>query len=195
MPGLPVVAPTEVDTVLANRAGPLFLLVGGLLVGGLVAGCTGPPAAPAATPSPTYLLPSRTARYLETPIPSASAVSGSLMITVMGLRAHLPALTGTHAEFRARGEFVRVRISVENIAATFYDLLTSQQLLLTDDGAARPPDLPAMEVTRQPDDISLGAQDRIEVDLWYDIPRGRTLRGLRVTIKDGPARDIPLPAT
>ncbi|MEN3358736.1 MAG: hypothetical protein V7637_2718 [Mycobacteriales bacterium] len=175
----------------AARVGALFLLVAALSMS--VAGCSGPPAAPAATPSPTYLLPSRTARYGETPVPSASAVSGSLIITVMGVRPHLDALVGTHAEFRARGQFVRVRIAAENISATFYDLITSQQLLLTDDGAARPPDLPAMQVTRQPDDVSLGAQDRVEVDLWYDIPRGLKPHGLRVTVKGGPARDIRLP--
>lgn len=163
-----------------------------------LAGCTNHPAtstAPAAAPSPTYLLPARTARPHETPVPAASAVSGSLTITVLGLTAHLDALVGTHAEFRARGEFVRVRIAAENVSATYYDLITSQQLLLTDDGAARKPDLPAMQVTRQPDDVSLGAQDRIEVDLWYDIPRSLKLHGLRVTIKGGPARDISLPDT
>jgi hypothetical protein len=179
--------------LVAARAAALFLVVAALSAS--VAGCSGPAPAQAVTPSPTYLLPSRTARYGETPIPSASTVSGSLVITVMGVRAHLDALVGTHAEFRARGQFVRVRIATENISATFYDLITSQQLLLTDDGAARPPDLPAMQVTRQPDDVSLGAQDRLEVDLWYDIPRGLRLHGLRVTVKGGPARDIALPDT
>jgi hypothetical protein len=163
----------------------------GLLVA--LSACTSSPPTPTVTPSPTYALPARTARPHETPVPAASAVSGSLTITVLGLTAHLDALIGTHAEFRARGQFVRIRIAAENVSATFDDLITSRQLLLTDDGQARKPDLPAMEVKRQPDDVSLGAQDRIEVDLWWDIPRGLKLHGLRVTSKGGPARDIALP--
>jgi hypothetical protein len=157
--------------------------------------CSSSAAEPGPAPSPTYLLPPHTVRPSEIPVPSASAASGLLAFTVLGIRAHLPALTGTHAEFRAKGEFVRIRIAVQNIGATFYDLRTSQQLLLTDDGAARAPDLPTMEVTRQPDQISLGAQDRIEVDMWWDVPRGLRLHGLRVTVADGPAKDIALPDT
>jgi hypothetical protein len=186
--GRPAAEEDPVAGVLARAA------TAALLIAGAVA-CTDTPAQPAATPSPTYLLPARTARPHEIPVPSASAVSGPLTFTVLGLRAHLPALVGTHAEFRAKGEFARVRIAVQNDSATFYDLLTSQQLLVTADGAAHRPDLPTMEVTRQPDDISLGAQDRIEVDLWWDLPRGLQLRALRVTVKGGPPKDIPLPTS
>jgi hypothetical protein len=186
----PAVPPAEEDPV----AGRLVRTVVAVLAAGAAA-CSSPPAEPGPQPSPTYLLPARTARPDETPVPSASAVTGPLTVTVLGLRAHLPALVGTHAEFRARGEFARVRIAVENVAATFTDLRTSDQLLLTTDGASHRPDLPAMQVTRQPDEVSLGAQDRLEVDLWYDLPPGLRLRGLRVTLPGNPTRDIALPQT
>src|SRR5260370_13725256 len=84
-------------------------------------GCGGSaPSAAAPSASPTYLLPPRPARPFETPVPpTATATSGLLSFDVMGLRAQLPSIIGTHAEFLAQGQFVRVRIAVENADSTF----------------------------------------------------------------------------
>ena len=42
------------------------------------------------------------------------------------------------------------------------------------------PDTFAMAVRRQSDDVQIGGHDLIEVELWFDVPLGATVTGLRV---------------
>jgi hypothetical protein len=162
-----------------------------------LAACTGssPAPGPTAAPTPTYLIAPRTARLSETPVATASAVATPLTFTVMGVRAHLPAMVGTHIEFDppAGDEYVRIRIAVENGDSTFHDVLPAGQLLLLERGGTAAPYDQAMGVARQPDTISLGARDRIEFDLWYALPVGTKLNGLRVVGDDRKPHDIKLP--
>jgi hypothetical protein len=165
-----------------------------------LAACTGGSSAgpgPTATPTPTYLIAPRTARLSETPVATASAVATPLTFTVMGIRAHLPAMVGTHIEFDppAGDEYARVRIAVENNDSTFHDVVPAEQVLLLDGGRTATPYDQAMGVARQPDTISLGARDRVEFDLWYALSTGTKLDGLRVVGEDHKPHDITLPLT
>jgi hypothetical protein len=156
--------------------------------------CAGGAAGPAPPPqSPTYLLPARTVRPFETPLASATATSGKVTFTVMGVHSGEHYVIGTHADWPAKGMFVQLRLAAENTDNTFHDIRTDRLLLATADGGTHRTSSDAMRITRQPDDVFLGAGDRIEVDLWYDVPDGTRLRSLAVTTDAGPARDIALP--
>jgi hypothetical protein len=180
-----------------HRAAPAAVIMLAAITG--LAACTGssPGPGPTAAPTSTYLIAPRTARLSETPVASASAVAAPLTFTVMGIRAHLPAMVGTHIEFDppAGEEYVRVRIAVENGDSTFHDVVPGQQLLLLESGRTAPPYDQAMGVARQPDTISLGARDRVEFDLWYALPVGTRLNGLRVVGDDHKPHDISLPVS
>ena len=166
-----------------------------LVLGGALAGCTRPPAPETApTGAPTYQLPPRTARPSETPLAGATTGDDSASVTVLGLRAHQTFLVGTHADVQARGEFARLRVAVENDSRTFLSFALADMLLVTADGTAHRPDVQAMAIKRQPETVDLGAQGRIEFDLWYDLPAGSRLRLLRLAGLD-PEREIPLPPT
>jgi len=173
----------------ARAVATVFVVVAGLTA---CTGHAGSDQQPTAAPSPTYLEAPRTVRLSETPVPSATATIIPVSFTVLGYRPRLPDLVGSHAEFLPHGEFERIRLAVLNDDATFHDIRTSAQLLLLVGGGTAKPDYQAMGITRQPDLISLGSQDRIEFDLWYDLPKGTRFDGLRVVTSTG-SRDIPLP--
>jgi hypothetical protein len=159
-----------------------------------LAGCSsaGTPA-PATTPSAsTYLFPSRTVRPSETPLATATVVSGPVSVAVIGLRAHLTYAVGTHADFTPRGEYDRLRVVVQNDDRTFLYLTLADIRLVTADGTVHRPDAQAMAIKRQPETVDIGSLDRAEFDLWYDVPTGSRLRALRLTGFD-PVREIPLP--
>jgi hypothetical protein len=162
----------------------------------LLAGCShGSPAGPATpTPSPTYPLPPRPVRLSETPVAGASAVSGQVRVAVIGVQAHIPLLAGTHADFAPRGEFDRLRVAVQNDSRSFVFLTLANVVLVTADGAAHKPDWQTMVIKRQPESIDLGAQDGVQFDVYYDVPKGSKLKLLRLTDVDPPA-EIPLPPT
>jgi len=146
----------------------------------------------APSPSPTYPLAPRTVRPSETPLATATAVSGPTSVAVIGLRAHMTFAVGTHADFTPHGEFDRLRVVVQNDSRTFLFLTLADMQLVTADGTAHRPDVQAMAIKRQPDQIDLGSLDRTEFDLWYDVPAGSKLRLLRLTGLD-PVQEIPLP--
>jgi len=149
------------------------------------------PARPSASASPTYLQAPRTARPFETPLAGASATGPQVTVTVLGLRAHLSSLIGTHAEWLPRGEYQRLRVVLDNGSATYREFTTSKLLLVTADGRTYPPDYDAMNIARQPKVATVPAQGRLEMDLWYDVPKGSTLRALRVLDLGA---DVPLPS-
>jgi hypothetical protein len=176
---------------------PAILVAAAALVT-VLPGCqhgSAPPSA-ASTTRPTYALPPRTVRPFETPLAGATAGTGPVSVAVIGLRPHAPYLVGTHAEFDPKGEFCRLRVAVQNDAPTFQTITLADMLLVTADGTAHRPDLQAMLIKRQPDEITLGAQGRVEFDLWYDVPVGSKLRALRARQPGLEALpEIPLPPT
>ena len=159
----------------------------------LAAGCSSHSGAttPGPTASPTYLEAPRTARPFETPLATASATGQNVIVTVLGVRAHLTSLIGTHAEWLPKGEYERLRVALDNGSSTFRDFPTERLLLVTADGAAHEPDYDAMNIARQPTVATVPAQGRLEMDLWYDVPAGSQVRALRVQDLDA---DVALPS-
>lgn len=159
------------------------------------AGCTSEPAASSAGPdpaaSPTYREAPRTARPFETPLATASATAQNVSVTVVGLRSRLTSLVGTHAEWLPKGEYERLRVALDNGSSTYREFPTEQLLLVDADGRTYRPDYDAMNIARQPKVATVPAQGRLEMDLWYDLPKGATLRALRVQELGA---DIPLPS-
>jgi hypothetical protein len=135
---------------------------------------------PASAPSPTYRLPGRPVRDGETPLPYRPVSDGRVTFTPIGLRAGMSFVVGSHADWPAKGQFVRVRLQAENGYATFHTIDMTKQLLVTTDGATHTVDENAMRIERQPSDAELGAHDRLELDLIYDIPKQATPKALRL---------------
>ncbi|MFC3456493.1 hypothetical protein [Amycolatopsis speibonae] len=136
----------------------------------LLAGCSGgepqpPPAKPA------YDLPAREVRPDETALHLPTALNGETEFSLIGLAAGLPSLTGSHTEFDAKGQFVRIRLVVtgKGVSGILFD--TRRQQLLTDSGAVIAVDNQAMTIKRQPDKFELGRGVRVEFDLYFDLPK------------------------
>lgn len=147
-----------------------------LAVVALAAGCSGG-GRPSATP--TYDLPPRPVRVAETPLPYRPVTDGLMTFTAIGIRSGMEYITGTHADLPARGAFTRIRVIAENGYSRTHTLDTTKQLLITADGRTQVPDLGAMHVERQPDQIDIGAHDRLELDLYYDVPKNAAVRAIR----------------
>ncbi len=148
----------------------------------LSSSCSSGHAAPAkstGTPS-TYDLPARTARPDETVLHLPTARSGDLAFTVIGLRDRMNTVAGSHADVPPKGQFVRLRLVVENTGRITGTFDTRKQLLVTSDGRTFPPDIDAMLIRRQPAGIDVGSGVRVEMDLWYDIPNQVKETALRV---------------
>ena len=169
----------------------IFAAAGAVAI--VLTGCTHSSVSAGPAPSPTYQ-PPRTVRPSETPLATASAVSAPLTVAVIGLRAHQRLLVGTHADVAPRGEFVRLRVAVQNDSRTFASVTLADMRLVTADGTVHRPDSQAMAIKRQPETVDLGSQNRVEFDLWYDVPARSRLRLLRLIGLD-PVREIPLRPT
>ncbi len=136
----------------------------------VVAGCS---AAEPSTPAPTtYELPPRPVRPDETALKVPPAKNGDTEFMLIGLAANLPSITGSHTEFPATGQFVRLRLVVTNTGTSSVLFDTRRQLLIDDKGAAHPPEDQAMLIKRQPGKFDLGHGVRVEFDLYWDIPKG-----------------------
>jgi hypothetical protein len=141
----------------------------------LTAGCeASAPSAPE-----TYSLPPRPVRPDETALTLPPAKNGDTEFTLLALAAGLSSITGSHTEFAATGQFVRLRLVVTNTGTSSVLFDTKRQLLVDDRGAAHPPDEQAMLIKRQPGQFDLGHGVRVEFDLYWDIPRGTKLVALR----------------
>jgi uncharacterized protein DUF4352 len=161
---------------------------------------TGHAAAPVNKSTPrTYDLPPRTARPDETVLHLPVAHSGDLAVTVIGLRDRMDTVAGSHADVAPKGQFVRIRLVVENTGRITGTFDTRKQLLMAADGRTFRPDLDAMLIRRQPTTIDVGSGVRVEMDLWYDIPRQVKETALRVVgsptmgaVADPPPADVHL---
>nr|WP_206795939.1 DUF4352 domain-containing protein [Amycolatopsis sp. MtRt-6] len=137
----------------------------------LAAGCqAGQPSAPAPA---TYELPPRQVRPDETALKLPPAKNGDTEFTLIGLAAGLPSITGSHTEFAAKGQFVRLRLVVTNTGTSSVLFDTGRQLLVDDQGVAHPPEEQAVIIKRQPRQFDLGHGVRVEFDLYWDIPKDR----------------------
>jgi hypothetical protein len=135
---------------------------------------------PKAESSPTYRLPPRPVRDGETPLPYRVVSDGKVMFAVIGFRANMPSVVGSHADWPAKGQYVRARVQVENGYATFHTITLGKQVLITSDGVTHHIDENGMRIERQPADFDLGAHDRLEFDLIYDIPKNVKAKSLRL---------------
>jgi hypothetical protein len=140
---------------------------------------------------PTYELPGRPARDGETPLPYHLVSDGRITFAVIGVRANMSSVVGSHADWPAKGQFVRARVVVENGYPTFHTIVLGKQLLVTTDGATHTIDENGMRIERQPADFDLGAHDRLEFDLIYDIPKQAKAKSLRLF--GGPTNDLGIP--
>jgi hypothetical protein len=152
-------------------------LVAVVLVGA-VAGCGA--SAPPTDTRATYEQVPHTVRPNEKPLSLPQTVEGDSTIRLIGLTTGIPSLVGSHAELPAKGQIVRIRLEVVNTGRSTLLFDSRRQLLLTAGGGAYAPDSQAMQIKRQPTTFDLGANVRVEFDLYYDVPTGATPTGLRV---------------
>ncbi len=149
----------------------------GLVLATLLAGC-----APAEPPPPpvaaTYPLAPRTVRKGEVPLDPAPITEGDTVFELIGLSTGMPSVIGSHAEWLARGRFARIRLVISNTGRNSVPFDASRQLLRTTDGSEHAPDPQAMLIKRQPGRFDLGPTDRLEFDLYYDIPPDAVPSGL-----------------
>ncbi len=162
----------------------------------LAAGCSASPPAP--PPNPVYQLPPRPARPSETALAMRPTREGDTEFTLIG-RTELGTILGSHAEFSPKGRYVRIRLVVVNVGRSGVDFDTARQQLITADGVAHDVDGQAMLIKRQPQKFDLGANVRVEFDLYYDLPAGARPVALRVhggptlaDLIDAESTDIPL---
>lgn len=176
---------------------PVRLLCALVLCCGTLTGCAGEeegtrgPEVYGQTPRPV--------RDGERAVRAPAENSGELLFRVLGVTDGLTRTTGSHAEVDARrGQYVRVRVLVENLGRTSTELDLAEQRLVTSDGGSFSPDGPTMTLKRQPLSPELGATVRLEFDLWYDIPAGLRPGGMVLlgstpyTTSPPPAAEIPL---
>jgi hypothetical protein len=156
------------------------LVVLGLTVAvSLLCGCSGAPAKPAPSPSPTYEIPPETARPDETVIKAKPVIDGQMRFRVLSFQDRMPSLVGSHAEWPAKGQYVRVRILIESTDRTNQKFDAKQQLLVAADGRTFHIDNFAQAIKRQPDELPVGSYVRMEFELWYDIPKDANATKMR----------------
>ncbi|MCT2587135.1 DUF4352 domain-containing protein [Actinophytocola gossypii] len=179
------------------------LPVGVLLAVTVLGGCSGTaepaPTVPATTAPTTYELAPRTVRPDEVALRGEPVVEGSTSFSLIGLSTGMTALIGSHAEFEADGQFVRIRLVVVNVGRSGVLFDTKRQLLVLADGGTHPPHRSTMITKRQPDTFDLGAGVRVEFDLYYDVPVDAEPVALRAfgggtltDMKDEEGTDLPL---
>lgn len=177
------------------------MLVVAVLLVGAGAGCTGAPAAEvvaSSTPS-TYPVPPGKVRPDERVLHLPTTADGDTAFTLVGLTTGMDMLIGSHAEFEAKGQFVCIRMSVINNGRSSVSFAARRHVLLDEKNAEYAVDTQAMTIKRQPDVIDLGANVRLEYDVYYDLPKDAKPRALRVfggptlaDLKDATGTDIPL---
>ncbi|MFE3447833.1 DUF4352 domain-containing protein [Nonomuraea sp. NPDC059194] len=133
--------------------------------------CSSAPAPERAQARPTYDLPARPVRVNEVPIHAAPVTDGDARFQVIGLQTGQASLSGSHAEWPAKGQFITVRVVVENPGRSTSRFDARRQRLVIADGRTFPISDTAQITKRQPVEIPVGAGVRLEMDLWFDIPK------------------------
>jgi hypothetical protein len=188
--------------------------LGGLLTGGAIAAVIaaavwpsdtatatkahqGSPTATPATPAATEPL-DLPFREKEIPLPQPPQgpyKSGHILLTPLRLTCGLSELVGTHAEWFAQGQVCYIRVAVSDNEAFTHAFDTAKTAMTTTAGASIPVSNEAQEIKRQPKTIDqLGAHDRYEIDIYYDVPRDATVNGFTFSDSEGgPVVTVPLP--
>jgi hypothetical protein len=118
---------------------------------------------------------------------AAAVRYGNLTFRPTGLTCGLHWAFGTHAELEARGQFCRLAVVVTNIDSGFHDVGTDGQRLVDAGGRTYPPSFDVMRAKRQPDSITIGARDAVELDLWFDVPLGARIDAARMVGDEDPS--------
>jgi hypothetical protein len=116
-----------------------------------------------------YPLAPRPVRKGEVPLDPAPVTEGDTVFELIGLSTGMASVVGSHAEWPAKGQFVRIRLVIANSGRNSVPFDAGRQLLRTADGVEHAPDPQAMLIKRQPATFDLGPTDRLEFDLYYDI--------------------------
>ncbi|MDQ1748022.1 MAG: hypothetical protein QOD07_2285 [Frankiaceae bacterium] len=162
-----------------------------------IAGCSSTPTgAPAVTVRETL-------GPREVALPATSHVSGHFEVRLLLGRCGITYLTGTHAEFEPNNPLCRVHERVTSTDASYHSFSTSRQRLILADGTQVAPSIDAMEIKRQPDSVTVGGRDVVELDVYFEPPTGsppQTLRfygdtdtGKSVTPPGPLSVDLPVP--
>jgi hypothetical protein len=122
----------------------------------------------------------RTARPSSSSVPLPSVKDGHLTFSVLFLRCGLTAVAGTHSEGTPEGQYCQTRLRVVNADPADHTYVARRQLIAGADAAHAKPSAFAMAVRRQLDQVTIGGHDLIEVEVWYDVPKGARVTGLRV---------------
>ncbi|WP_433324838.1 DUF4352 domain-containing protein [Spirillospora sp. CA-294931] len=124
----------------------------------------------------------RKVRSRESPLPHRETRVGEIDYWVMGVSPKFGDVVGNHGSILPKkGQFVRIRLAMENHGRDRHIFRGSWQLLITGDGQAYKPSFDATSVARAPTGPQTLARDeRREIDLWYDVPKNVELRSLRV---------------
>jgi hypothetical protein len=112
---------------------------------------------------------------------------GNLTFRPTGLTCGLHWAFGTHAELEAKGQYCRLGVVVENVDSTFHDLVTTKQRLVDSAATGYAPSFDVMRAKRQPDSITIGARDAVEIDLWFDVPAKARIDAARLVGDDDPS--------
>jgi hypothetical protein len=165
-----------------------------------VAACTnGDAAQPPPSTANTYAVPAETARPDETVLHLPTTVDGDTSFVPLGFSTGITMVIGSHAEWQAKGQYVRIRLLVTSTgrSTVLYD--ARRPVLIDAAGAEYPVDIQAMAIKRQPDKVDLGSAVKLEYDVYFDIPKDAKPAKLRVfggpTLtdqKDLTGPDIPL---
>jgi hypothetical protein len=131
-------------------------------------GCDSSPPAPA---TPTRLpIPAVTLLPGEHPLAARTVNDGNLAFTPLGLTCDIPSVIGTHGELNARGQYCRVTLEVYNRDVSFHTVSVGRQQLVDRTGRRYLPAYDPMNIKRQPGSLSLGSQDRILLQVWFELP-------------------------
>src|SRR5256885_15689965 len=88
-----------------------------------------PPATSSSTP-PTYAIPPEPVRNGETALHIPPTQAGDTMFTLLGLTSGIATMVGSHAEFAATGQFVRIHLVILNVGRSSVLFDTHRQELI-----------------------------------------------------------------
>ena len=139
-----------------------------------IAGCSDAP-----TPSKPQVVIHETLGPGEVVLPSTTYASGHFDVQLVLGRCGITFLTGTHAEFEPKNPLCRVHERVTSRDASYHSFSTSRQRLVLRDGTTVAPSLDAMRIKRQPDAVTVGGHDVVELDVYFEPPPNGAVESLR----------------
>ncbi|GAB2677317.1 DUF4352 domain-containing protein [Nocardia goodfellowii] len=126
----------------------------------------------------------------STPFARTQEDCSELAVHALEVQPGVANLFGTHAELLPKGQFVRVRVAITNTGDRVHDTRPEDYHLVDTGSGGHRIGVDAMRVERQLFELQIGAGNRLEMDLWYDLPVGAVPHELRDTVC---ASTIPLP--